>query len=123
MEQHPKTLEYYKRLPYRLHAYPMQDSDDSNYWIAEYVELRGCKTDGLTEGEAIVNVQELFDEYILDRIENQVEIPEPKQPGIVEKEKELWVTIKTKPTFGSNPRQDLQETEATKSIKYEEIAV
>ncbi|MBI1805350.1 MAG: type II toxin-antitoxin system HicB family antitoxin [Ignavibacteriae bacterium] len=79
MEQTAKNLEYYKRLPYTLYVEPLRDSDGSSYWTAQYNELRGCKTDGLTEAEAIANLQELFDEYILDGIEKEIKIPEPVQ--------------------------------------------
>lgn len=72
-----KPLEYYKRLPYTLYREPVKDSDGKKYWTAEYVELRGCKTEGETESEAISNLQDLFDDYILTRIENKDVIPEP----------------------------------------------
>lgn len=80
-----KTLKYYKRLPYTLYTQPMRDSDGTRYWVAEYFELRGCKTEGSTEAEAIANVQELFDEYITLRLNNNIEIPEPASlPSYVE---------------------------------------
>ena len=91
MEQTTKTLEYYKRLPYMLYAQPMRDSDGSNYWTAEYLELRGCKTDGVTEAEAVTNLQELFDEYISARIDDNIEIPEPVQAPVVVKE--IWIIV------------------------------
>lgn len=72
-----KTLVYYKRLPYTLRLEPQTDLDGTHYWTAEYVELRGCKTEGGDEAEAIANLQQLFDEYISTKIENQFEIIEP----------------------------------------------
>ena len=72
-----KTLDYYRQLPYRVHSEIIQEPDGSRYWIAEYVDLRGCKTEGKTQAEAIHNVQELFDEYISERLKLGHEIPEP----------------------------------------------
>jgi predicted RNase H-like HicB family nuclease len=79
MENKIKTLEYYQRLPYTLYREPQKDSDGKKYWTAEYLELRGCKTEGETEAEAIKNLQNLFDEYIVLRIENNHAIPEPEK--------------------------------------------
>jgi predicted RNase H-like HicB family nuclease len=79
MENQTKTLDYYKRLPYTLYRSPMKDSDGKTYWIAEYVELRGCKVDGGSESDAITELYELFDEYILDCIERNCPIPEPEK--------------------------------------------
>jgi len=63
----------------------MHDSDGSDYWVAEYLELRGCKTDGQSEADAVANLQELFDEYISARMEVSIEsIPEPAEVPMVE---------------------------------------
>ncbi len=89
--QTAKALDYYRRLPYTMYVEPMTDSDSSCYWVAEYRELRGCKTDGETESVAISNLQNLFDEYIEARIEAGVGIPEPEQsPCTV---REVWIIV------------------------------
>ena len=85
-----KTLEYYKRLPYTLHTEPQKDEDGSNYWTAEYMELMGCKTDGLTESDAVNNLYELFDDYISAMIEENAEIVEPAPQIILEGE---WIDV------------------------------
>lgn len=79
MEQTTKNLEYYKRIPYTLRLEPVNDPKEGKYWLAEFVELRGCKTEGKNEGEAITNLHELFDEYIQTHIENKLPIVEPEK--------------------------------------------
>ncbi len=76
-----KTLEYYRHLPYTIRTQPEKDSDGTDYWTAEYIELRGCKTDGSSEAEAIKNVQDLFDEHITIRLSKGTLIPEPEKEG------------------------------------------
>jgi predicted RNase H-like HicB family nuclease len=127
MQQTIKTLGYYKRLPYTLYAEPKRDSDGSNYWTAEYLELRGCKTDGDTEAEAVANLQELFDEYISAHVENNMEIPEPAPlPPAVE---ELWIIVQRRRVSGEQLPADTEGTQQTRgetkhetlSPTYEEI--
>lgn len=116
MQNTTKTLEYYKRLPYTLHLELRMDSNKSNYWTADYIELSGCKTDGMTDVEAVANLAELFDEYVSALIEEGLEIPEPKFTPI--EAKSLWinypterVSSDTKETKGS-----LQFQERSKSM-------
>ncbi len=84
-----KTLQDYRRLPYTLRTDLVKDSDGSEYWTAEYLELRGCKTDGTSEAEAVANVQELFDEYITARMERGNEIPGPTPSPVVVRD--AWI--------------------------------
>ncbi len=86
-----RTIEYYRRLPYTLYREPLQDEDGEKYWTAEFVELRGCKTEGITEAEAISNLQELFDDYIATLLERDLEIPEP--PKILSEVREIDAVI------------------------------
>ena len=79
MAEMMKTLEYYRLLPYRIYVEPRMDSDGTYYWIAEYPDLRGCKTEGVTRAAAVANVQQLFDEYIAARLEVTENIPEPQR--------------------------------------------
>ena len=91
MPQEMKTLEYYRRLPYTMYCEPQGNSDGSLCWVAEYLELRGCKTDGIGEAEAIASLQELFDDYISTLLEEGVEIPEPQHlSSTIE---EVWLEI------------------------------
>jgi len=91
MSTQVKTLREYKLLPYTLRTELVRESDGSEYWTAEYLELRGCKTDGMEEAEAVAKAQELFDEYIVARLDSGTEIPEPAQPPIVTRE--AWVIV------------------------------
>ncbi len=79
MKVKEKDLEYYKRLPYSLRMELITEEDKTTYWTAEYAELRGCKTDGETEADAVANLQGLFDEYIAAHLEMKSDIPEPAQ--------------------------------------------
>lgn len=72
-----KDLRYYKGLPYTLKVEPETDSK-GRVWIADYIELPGCKTDGPTQEEAVANAQELFDEYISTALTSGLDIPEPE---------------------------------------------
>src|ERR1051325_1241266 len=77
MSDQKKDLRYYKRLPYTLRTEPARDSDGTTYWLAQFEELPGCKTDGATEGDAINNLHELFDEFISSAIADRLPIKEP----------------------------------------------
>lgn len=78
MEQKVKDLKYYQRLPYTLHLEKIIDGEEK-YFTAEFLELRGCKTDGVNEVEAVHNLHELFDEYIESQIEEGIAISEPEK--------------------------------------------
>jgi predicted RNase H-like HicB family nuclease len=77
MEKSIKDLRYYKKLPYTLKLDFVTENDGTSYWLAEYVELRGCETEGESEVDAVANLQNLFDEYISMRLEETSPIPEP----------------------------------------------
>lgn len=94
METTKKTLEDYRRLPYTLRMDFVTDSDKSSYWTAEYAELRGCKAEGNTEAEAVANLQELFDDYILAQMKMNVEIPEPAP--LADVVTEVWTSYSRK---------------------------
>jgi predicted RNase H-like HicB family nuclease len=105
----PKTLDYYKLLPYTLHAEPV-----SGGWVAEFVELRGCKTDGGNEAEAVVNLQTLFDDYIQTLIDERIDIPEPEQKLVPVFP--FWVVFPPEVLSSSTSHaEDADETEASSS--------
>jgi antitoxin HicB len=122
------TLEYYRRLPYTLHTEPVRDSNGENYWIAEYHELTGCKTDGNTEAEAVANLQELFDDYIKARLEANSRIPEPERRPVATKE--IWIVVPRELLTEVSPTASLEDTQGTKeevksevqSLAYAEMA-
>jgi predicted RNase H-like HicB family nuclease len=89
-----------------------RDSDGTEYWIAEYGELRGCKTDGATEGEAVVNLHQLFDEYVEARIEENLDIPEPAPLPALE-QGVLWIAAPRTIQFPGLPALNVQATDKT----------
>jgi predicted RNase H-like HicB family nuclease len=116
-----KTLEYYRRVPYTMYLALCRDSDGKEYWTAEYTELRGCKTDGSTDVEAVANLHELFDEYIETLIEEGIEIPEPILTPI--EAKIIWISLPT-----ARVSSDTEETKGViqfqeKLADYKEIAI
>lgn len=122
MEAPIKNLEYYKRLPYTLRLDLITEEDGSKYLTAEYVELRGCKTDGNTEADAVTNLQELFDDYITAHIEMGTIIPEP-EPLISTIDETLIILGVRKPVpTEDSPAEPVGLTRETKSeVKYQEI--
>ncbi len=54
-------------------------SNDDNCFIAEVPELPGCMADGVTRQEALKNVEIIISEWIETAIEENKEIPQPKQ--------------------------------------------
>jgi len=117
MEKINRSVEDYKRLPYRLYLEPVCDSDGSKYWTAEYIELRGCKTEGETEAEAVANLQELFDEYILAKIESNAEIPIPTLTPMANED--ITIIVERRKQL---PPPDAKETEETENdIEYQEF--
>ena len=84
MSGNEKDLAYYRRLPYTLRTEPALDEDGKRYWIAEFLELRGCKMDGQTQVEAVAELHDLFDEFIAAKLESGSPIPEPSPVESVE---------------------------------------
>ncbi|HXG38150.1 MAG TPA: type II toxin-antitoxin system HicB family antitoxin [Bacteroidota bacterium] len=119
MDKKTRTLEYYRRLPYSLRTEPARDSDGNQYWLAEYLELRGCKIDGTTEAEAVQNLHELFDEYISARLEVGDEIPEPAK--LKETVEALWIIIPRTKLSIADSEAVVEETKRTEG-EYEVIA-
>ena len=52
--------------------YPGEDG----YWIAECLSLRGCISQGGTKQEAIANIKEAIEGYILSLREDGLSVPE-----------------------------------------------
>lgn len=71
-----KDLVYYKGLAYRRLVEKEKEGDEE-YWIATFKELPGCLADGATRQEAILSLNEAFDEYIAAHIGWRKPIPEP----------------------------------------------
>ena len=70
------NIDYYMQLPYSLLLHELEDEGEK-YWIAEIVELPGCRSHGSTVSEAVENVQEAKKDWILDGLDRGEEIPLP----------------------------------------------
>ncbi len=71
-----RNIDYYMGLPYSILLHEIDDEGEK-YWIAEIVELPGCKTHGSTVREAVRNVEEAKKDWILDGLDRGEEIPVP----------------------------------------------
>jgi predicted RNase H-like HicB family nuclease len=120
VNQTTKNLAFYKRLPYTLRVEPVIDPDDGYYWTAQYIELRGCKTDGTTETEAVANVQELFDEYIMARIERGSIIPEPPELPATQPT-HIWMVVAPRQSMIPVPSSDVESTQETRGQRIPEM--
>jgi predicted RNase H-like HicB family nuclease len=56
---------------------------ESGYWVAECPSLPGCVSQGTTKEEAIVNVREAIEGYILALREDGLKVPEERFEAIV----------------------------------------
>ena len=75
-----KTLEYYMSLPYTTVVTYIND-ESGFYYFARVLELDGCMSDGKTKEEALKNLQEAMEGWLLVSIEFGDHIPEPVQDG------------------------------------------
>lgn len=74
----------YRRLPYRRLVRLHTDDDGRTYFIAQVAEIPPLKIHGDTREEALLRLDEIFDDIIESMIEAGEEIPEPQvwQPGL-----------------------------------------
>ena len=56
---------------------------ESGYWVAECPSLPGCISQGQTKQEAIVNIREAIDGYILALQEDGLPVPEERFKTLV----------------------------------------
>jgi predicted RNase H-like HicB family nuclease len=56
---------------------------ESGYWIAECPSLPGCISQGKTKEEAIVNIREAIEGYILTLREDGLPVPEERFEAVV----------------------------------------
>lgn len=52
--------------------------EDGGGWLAEVPELEGCKTDGETPEEALINIQDAIEDWLEVAKENNKPIPSPE---------------------------------------------
>jgi len=58
-------------------------SGESGYWVAECPSLPGCISQGKTKEDAIANVREAIEGYILALREDGLPVPEERFEAIV----------------------------------------
>ena len=69
-----KDLTYYMDLPYRVEI--IKDSDEDGY-VACIPALKGCITTGLTESDALQNLDDAKRAWLSSALERNDAIPEP----------------------------------------------
>lgn len=50
-------------------------SEYGDYWLAEIIDLPGCRSHGKTMAEAIKNVQDAKDDWIANAIKHNDDVP------------------------------------------------
>lgn len=53
------------------------------YWVAECPSLPGCVSQGITREEAIKNIKEAIDGYVLTLMEDGLPVPEDKLDALL----------------------------------------
>ncbi len=69
-----KTLDYYLSLPYTIQLTP----DVDGYWFAEIPLLDGCMTNGESQADALVMIEDAKRAWLTTALEMGIPIPEPE---------------------------------------------
>jgi antitoxin HicB len=69
-----KDLEYYLLLPYTIQLTP----DVNGYWFAEIPLLDGCMTNGESQTDALVMIEDAKRAWLTTALELGLSIPEPE---------------------------------------------
>ena len=73
----------YRLLPYKRVAELVEDDDGSSYFVARVVDIPWIRIDGDTPTEALLKLDEIFDDCIESLLEAGREIPPPTAwPGL-----------------------------------------
>ena len=67
-------LDYYMSLPYKIEI--LKDTDEEGY-VAFIPELKGCITTGITEEDALENLNDAKAAWLSSALEDEDPIPEP----------------------------------------------
>ena len=73
-----KDYGYYESLPYHVDLERLVSSDGDVFWRASVREIGGLSASGATEDEALMELRERFEQYILWRLDLGLDIPEPE---------------------------------------------
>lgn len=71
----PYKLEDYMNLSYKLEI--IKDTEDNSY-VASYPELPGCLSSGNTIAEAIHNIEDAKENWLMAAMEDNIDIPLPE---------------------------------------------
>jgi antitoxin HicB len=69
-----KTLDYYMSLPYTIQLTP----DVDGYWFAEIPLLDGCMTNGESQADALVMIEDAKRAWLTTALDIGLTIPEPE---------------------------------------------
>lgn len=72
-----KDAAYYRRLPYRRVVVPVDEADGEHYYLAYVRELPSIEIHGDTPEEALLRLDEIFDDCVEAMIDAGEDIPEP----------------------------------------------
>lgn len=73
-----KDYGYYESLPYHAVVVRSVTPDGEVFWRASLREIAGLSASGATEDEALMELRERFEQYILWRLDLGLDIPEPE---------------------------------------------
>lgn len=74
-----KSIAYYRQLPYRRKAVLVEEEDGARYFVAHVAEIPWINIDGDTREEALMRLDEIFDDAIQSMLDASDDIPEPMQ--------------------------------------------
>ncbi|MBI1278632.1 MAG: type II toxin-antitoxin system HicB family antitoxin [Anaerolineaceae bacterium] len=69
-----KSLEYYMSLPYTIQLTP----DVDGYWFAEIPLLDGCATNGESQADALIMIEDAKRAWLTTALDIGMHIPEPE---------------------------------------------
>jgi len=73
-----KTIEYYMSLPYSVLLTPLS-VEDGGGWLAEIPVLPGCMSDGETQAEALMMIEDAKRGWLESALAHGDSIPEPER--------------------------------------------
>ena len=95
-----RTAKDYRQLPYRRMARPVEDETDGFFWLASVEEIPWIRIDGATRDEALLKLDEIFDDCVESMIEAGDDVPEPELwPGDLLEVRRRWLPRKVKISF------------------------
>lgn len=78
----PSNAKSYRAMPYRRSVVRITDDDGSVYFVARVDEIPALRIHGDTKEEALLKLDEIFDDFIEAMLEAGDEIPKPERwPG------------------------------------------